>query len=144
VSGWDDEQETQAPARSYSDAESEADLSRYFAWKRAVSVRSLLAVALAALACAHWLPVPSLALAVGGICGVANMLLTMRSGERVVDGRKTGTFVISSFLRIAVFGIVPVAFAALGPWWSMAWYFAGFFTPLALYAVTVGRAFKRE
>jgi hypothetical protein len=37
-----------------------------------------------------------------------------------------------------------VAFAAAGPWWSMAWYFAGFFLPLALYAATVGRAFRRE
>ena len=144
MSGWDDEQETQAPKRSYSDAESAADLSRYFARKKTVSVRSLLAVAVIALLCVHWLVVPSLALVAGGICGVLNMLLTMHSGERVVDNRKAGTFVISSFLRIAVFGIVPVAFAALGPWWSMAWYFAGFFTPLALYALTVGRAFKRE
>jgi hypothetical protein len=144
VSGWDEEEETRPPARSYSDAEAAADLARYQSLKRSVPVRALLLVALVSLVSVHWFPLPALALAAGGLCGVVNLLLTMRSGERVVENRKVGTFVISSFLRIAVFGIVPVAFAAVGPWWSMAWYFAGFFLPLALYAASVGRAFKRE
>jgi hypothetical protein len=143
MSGWDEE-ETGAPARSYSDAEAAADLARYQSLKRSVPVRSLLLAAIVGLVFVHWFALPSLALVVGAACGVLNLLLTMRSGERVVDRRKVGAFVLSSFLRIAVFGIVPVAFAAVGPWWSMAWYFAGFFLPLALYAATVGRTFRRE
>ena len=58
----------------------------------------------------------------------------MRGNERLLDHRSVSTFVISSILRIAVFGIVPVEFALHGPLWTMAAYFAGFFTPLALYA----------
>jgi hypothetical protein len=143
MSSWDEE-ETGPPARRYSDAEAAADLARYQSLKRSVPIRSLLLVAIVGLVCVHWFALASLALIVGGVCGVLNLLLTMRSGERVVEHRSVGAFVLSSFLRIAVFGIVPVAFAAAGPWWSMAWYFAGFFLPLALYAATVGRAFRRE
>jgi hypothetical protein len=144
MSGWDDEEDKPPAERSYGDAEASADLATYRALKRSVSFWSLILVAFLALATARWLPVPSVALAVGGICGVVNNLLIMRSGERLVDSRGVGGFVLSSFLRIAVFGIVPVVFAARGPWWSMGWYFAGFFLPLALYLATVRRAFKRE
>ena len=143
MSGWDEEEETRPPARSYSDAEAAADLARYHTLKRSVPVQSLLLVALVSLVAVHWFPLPAVALGAGGVCGVANFLLTMRSGERVVESRRIRTFVISSFLRIAVFGIVPVAFAVLGPWWSMAWYFAGFFLPLAMFALGVRRAFDR-
>ena len=141
---WDDEQDKGPAERSYGDAEAAADLATYYALKRSVSLWSLVSVALFALFTARWFPVPALALAAGGICGVLNNLLVMRSGERVVDRRSVGGFALSSFLRIAVFGIVPVAFAARGPWWSMGWYFVGFFLPLALYLATVRRAFKRE
>jgi hypothetical protein len=75
---------------------------------------------------------------------VLNLLLTMRSGERLIEHRSVGSFVFSSFLRIGVFGIVPVAFAAAGPWWSMGWYFAGFFLPQALFAHGARRAFGRR
>ena len=138
---WDSDEEDKIPAsRTYSDAEAAADLARYHLLKRSVSFRTLFIVALIALVSVHWLPIPALALAVGGICGVLNALVVMRSGERLVESRSVGSFVFSSFLRIAVFGIVPVAFAAVGPWWSMAWYFAGFFLPIALFGIEVQRA----
>ena len=134
-------QEENAPSRrSYSDAEAEADLAAFHALKRSAALRSLVIVVLAALALAHWFPYPALALGVGGVCGVLNTLLTVRSGQRLVDTGGVGFFVLSSFLRIGVFGIVPVAFAVLGPWWSMAWYFAGFFLPLAMFAYAAQRA----
>jgi hypothetical protein len=134
-------QEDKTGGRSYSDAEAAADLATYRALKRSVSVQSLLLVGVLAVVCARWLPHPALALVAGGLCGVANTLLTMRSGERLVETRSVGGFVFSSFLRIGVFGIVPVAFAILGPWWSMGWYFAGFFLPLALFAFEASRRF---
>ncbi len=137
---WDDEEESASPSRTYSDAEAAADLARYHRLKRSVSFRTLFLVALVALVSVHWLPIPALALAVGGVCGVLNALVTMRSGERLVEGRNVGGFVFSSFLRIGLFGIVPVAFAAVGPWWSMAWYFAGFFLPIVLFGVEVQKA----
>lgn len=141
---WDNEEETEPPKRSYSDAEAAADLATYRALKRSVSLRSLVVVALLGAVAAWWFPIPALALVVGGLCGIANNLLLMRSNERVVDSGRVGGFVLSSFLRIGVFGIVPVAFAVRGPWWSIGCYFAGFFLPLALYMASVQRAFKRE
>jgi hypothetical protein len=143
VSAWDEEENTPA-GRSYSDAQAAADLAAYRALKRSVPFRSVLVVSVVALVFARWFPLPALALVVGGGCGVANILLIMRSGERLLGNQGIRGFVLSSFLRIFVFGIVPVAFAAHGPWWSMAWYFAGFFLPLALYVVAVPRAFRRS
>lgn len=144
MSRWDDEQDCRKPERSYSDAESAADLATYRALKRSVSFRALIVVAIVGVVTAPWFLVPALAFATGGLCGIANNLLLMRSNERVVDRGRVGGFVFSSFLRIAVFGIVPVAFAVKGPWWSMGCYFAGFFLPLALYMASVQRAFRRE
>jgi len=137
-------QEDRGGGRSYSDADAAADLAAYFALKRAVSIWSLAVVAVVALLVVRWLPIPALALATGGLCGVLNAQLTGSSGEMLLKGRSVGLFVLSSFLRIGVFGIVPVAFAVHGPWWSMAWYFAGFFLPLALFAVGALRAFERK
>ena len=130
--------------RSYSVAEAEADLAAYRALKRSASVRALAIAAAVALLTVRWLPVPALALATGGVCGVLNTLLTTVTTERLLDSRNVGLFVLSSFLRIGLFGIVPVAFAAHGPWWSMAWYFAGFFLPLAMFALGAQRAFERR
>jgi hypothetical protein len=84
-------------------------------------------------------PVAGIAVAFGTACGLANAFLSMRGNERLVEHRSVSSFVFSSILRIAVFGIVPAEFALHGPAWSMAAYFLGFFTPLALYAFMVGR-----
>jgi hypothetical protein len=84
-------------------------------------------------------PISAVALVTGTACGVANALLAMRGNERLLDHRSVSAFVISSILRIAVFGIVPVEFALHGPWWTMGFYFVGFFSPLALYALMVAR-----
>jgi hypothetical protein len=134
-------QEDSTGGRSYSDAEAAADLATYYGLKRSVSIRSLLLVGFLALGFVWWMPHQALALVAGGLCGVLNTLLTMRYGERLVDTRGVGGFVFSSFLRIGVFGIVPVAFAIGGPWWSMGFYYAGFFVPLALFAFLASRRF---
>jgi hypothetical protein len=104
-------------------------------WSLAVAVPASLAVAVGSL-------VAAVALGTGTLCGIVNALLSMRSSERLVDHRSVGSFVFSSVLRIFVFGIIPVAFARHGPWWSLATYFVGFFTPLAVYALSVGRAVR--
>lgn len=137
-------QEERAGGRRYSDADAAADLAAYVALRRAVSIWSLASIAVAALLAVRWLPVPALALATGGLCGVLNAQLTGSSGELLLKNRTVGLFVLSSFLRIGTFSIVPVAFAVHGPWWSMAWYFAGFFLPLALFAVGALRALERK
>ncbi len=144
MSPWDEEEEREKTERSYGDAEAAADLATYRTLKKSVSFQTLLVVAILGAVTAPWFFVPALAFVVGGVCGIVNNLLLMRSNERVIETRWVGAFVFSSFLRIAVFGIVPVAFAVRGPWWSMAAYFAGFFLPLALYMASVQRAFKRE
>ncbi|MBC5815834.1 MAG: hypothetical protein GIW97_04755 [Candidatus Eremiobacteraeota bacterium] len=89
-------------------------------------------------------PLGGVCLVIGGLCGVLNMLLSMRANERLADHRSVGAFVFSSFLRVGVFAIVPVGLALHGPWWTMAIYFLGFFMPLLLYMSSVQRAFRRD
>ena len=117
----------------------ETDLRAYHDRKRPMAAWSLAFALLAAAAL--WLksPIASVAVVTGVGCGLANAFLTMRGNERLVDHRSVSAFVISSTLRIGVFGIVPVEFALHGPAWTMLAYFVGFFTPLALYATIVGR-----
>lgn len=110
--------------------------------KRSVSLGSLLVVVLLAAPLVHWSALNATALAVGGFCGVANALLVMAGNERVIERRRVGAFVLSSILRVGLFGIVPVVLAAHGSWWTFGCYFAGFFTPLALYGIVLGRAYK--
>ena len=126
--------------RSYSGAETAADFACYYSLKRSAAIRSLLVVAGLGAVLVWWLPHPVFALWAGGACGVLNALWTMRSGELLAERRSVAGFVLGSFVRIGLFGIVPVAFAVLGPWWSMAWYFAGFFLPLAMFALGAYRA----
>jgi len=129
---------------NYSPADAAADLQIYRALRRSTTLRSASLLGLAALAVAIRSPLGAFALLVGGGCGLLNMWLTMRSGERLVAHRSVGAFVFSSFLRLGVFAIVPVGLALHGPWWTMAIYFAGFFTPLVLYMFSVQRAFERK
>ncbi|MGZ3575745.1 MAG: hypothetical protein ACXVA3_10730 [Vulcanimicrobiaceae bacterium] len=140
----DPQEDSVLTCRTYTPAEAAADLAMYQRMKRSVSLGSLLVVALLALLLVHWLPLFSLAILVGGLCGIANALLAMHGNESLVDRRRVGVFVLSSFLRLTLFGIVPVVLAL---WtrslWSVGCYFTGFFTPLALYAVLLQRYVSR-
>ena len=89
-------------------------------------------------------PLGAISLLAGGICGCLNAVLSMRGNERLVDHKSVSAFVFGSILRIVVFAIVPVAFAARGPWWTLPAYFLGFFTPLALYTMMVARDIRTE
>lgn len=121
---------------------SEDSLRAYFDRKRPMAVWSVVFSVAAGLVLATKSPLAGVALVFGTGCGLANAFLTMRGNERLVDHRSVSSFVFSSILRIGVFGIVPVEFGLHGPWWSMAAYFVGFFTPLALYTVLVARAVR--
>jgi hypothetical protein len=87
-------------------------------------------------------PIAAVAEVCGSVCGILNALLSMRANERLVDRRRIALFVISSVVRIVFFGMLPVEFALHGPWWTMATYFFGFFTPLAVYAVLTARSLQ--
>ena len=126
-------------------AESDSELRAYFARKRTISARSLLLLTLVAAALALRSPALGVDLLIGGACGVVNMLLLMRGNERLLDGKsRLGAHAAGGLIRIATFGAVPVITAARGPWWAMFVYFAGYFTPLALYALALQRHYRRE
>lgn len=130
---WDDEEEEHQPRRSYSPAEAAADLTFYYRMRRLSSFGTLVAVAIAAIPLTAWSAWYALAVLVGGIAGIANVLLSMHGNERLLDRRNVVAFVLSSFVRIGLFGIVPVVLAVRKPSvWTLGWYFIGFFMPLAL------------
>ncbi|GAC1410266.1 MAG: hypothetical protein NVSMB64_19300 [Candidatus Velthaea sp.] len=125
-------------------ADAEAELRAYFARKRSISVASSLFLLTVSAGLALRWPSLGLDLAAGGACGVANMLLVMRNNERLVDGRRSrGLYAASNMVRILAVGAIPVIAVIHGPWWAMGIYFAGFFTPLAWYAVELQRSYKR-
>jgi hypothetical protein len=141
---WDDEEETSPTRRTYSPAEAAADLAFYYKLKRAASLGTLLVLVPPALLLAVWYPWLALALVIGGAAGVANMLLSMHGNERLLERRNVAAFVLSSFVRIGLFGIVPVVLAVRYPSvWTLGCYFVGFFTPLALSA-TIMRAREKR
>jgi hypothetical protein len=129
--------------RSYSDAASAADLAAYYALMRWVAGRSLLVAATVCLPLLVWNWFASLAFAIGIVAGLANMLAIMRGSERLVEGRNPALFALSSLLRLAGFGIVAALLAARGPWWSLGPFLAGFFFPLATYALRASRVFHQ-
>ena len=123
-----------------------AELRAYFARKRTVCVSTLLLTLPAAAIAAARAPVLGLDLLLGVASGIAYALLLMRANERLAErGRSSlGIHARSSVLRVFVFGAIPVLTAAIGPVWGMALYFAGFFAPLALYAMAVRGEISRQ
>ena len=119
-------------------------LAAYHRLKWGIAARSALVGAALALVLLAWSRWASLALAVGFACGIANALAIMRGSERLIETRNPLFFGISSLLRLAAFSIVAAALAARGPWWSLGPFIAGFFFPLAAYAVGASRAFRGE
>jgi len=140
---WDDEDSREARG-NYTAAHATADLAAYDALKRSVCIRTGVATLVVALLITPFTLWGAFALMVGGICGVAGALLLARGNERLVDRRNVRSFVLSSFLRIGIFAIVPVGLAVRGPVWSMALYFAGYFTPVLFFAAAAPRAFERK
>jgi hypothetical protein len=133
VSNRDDEEEEPGSRRSYSPAEAAADLAFYYRLRRLSSFWTLVAVAVAAIVLSAWSTWYALAAVVGGIAGILNTRLSMHGNERLLERRSVAAFVLSSFVRIGLFGIVPVVLAVRKPSaWTLGWYFIGFFTPLAL------------
>src|SRR5471032_340332 len=125
-------------------ADTEAELRAYFMRKRSISVGASLFLVLVSALVAVWSPWLGLVLVIGGGCGVANILLVMRNNERLLDGnRSRAMFATSNMVRIIAVGAIPVIVTVHGPWWAMGIYFAGFFTPLAWYAIALQRSFKR-
>ena len=138
VSDRDGEQEEASGSRTYSPAEAAADMAFYYRLRRAAAVGTLIAVAFAAIPLAAWNLWYAIALAVGGGAGIANAVLSMYGNERLLERRSIAAFVISSFIRIGLFGIVPVILAVRVPsLWTLGWYFVGFFTPLALSGIMI-------
>lgn len=143
---WDDEWEESAPGRrTYTPAEAAEDEALYRKLKRRASLGSLIVVAISALPLALWYPWFALALAVGGVAGVGNALLSMAGNERLLDRRNVPVFVLSSFLRLGLFGIVPVVLALrVSSLWTLGCYFIGFFMPLALFGLGLQGAYRRK
>ena len=131
-------EETPSTRRTYSPAEAAADLEFYRRLKVQSGLGTLLAVVLVSVPLAARYPWFALALAAGGAAGVANTLLSMHGNERLLERRSVAAFVLSSFVRIGLFGIVPVVLAVRVPSvWTLGCYFIGFFTPLVLSGILV-------
>lgn len=121
-----------------------ADLREYDARKRSVALRSSLLLAGVAIAVALRAPLLGLDLAIGGGCGVVNMLLIMLNNERLLDGRRSrGVYGFSNVVRVLGVGVLPAIAAITGPVWTLAIAYAGFFTPLVSYAIVLRSAYRR-
>ena len=117
----------------------------YVRLRRRAVTGTLTAGALAAVILAPWRPWLAAAVAVGAVAGVANALLSMRGNERLLQRGSVPAFVLSSFGRLCLFGIVPVVLALRAPsFWVLGCYFASFFVPLAIYGVGLNREYRQE
>src|ERR1700736_4370535 len=93
----------------------------YDARKRSVALRSSLLLAGVAILVALRSPLLGLDLAIGGGCGVANMLLIMRNNERLLDGRRSpGVYGFNNVVRVLGIGVLPALAAITGPVWTLA------------------------
>jgi hypothetical protein len=127
-------------------ADPTAELLAYHARKRLISVRTSLFLT-PLIVIATWRnPVAGLQLALGGVIGVLNMLAIMRANERLLEGRSNrAIFALNAQIRIFAVGMLPVAVAiTFGQYWTIGLYVAGFFTPLALYALAYRRTLRQE
>lgn len=121
-----------------------AELREYHARKRSVALRSSLLLAGVAIVVALRSPLLGLDLAIGGGCGVVNMLLIMLNNERLLDGRRSrGVYGFSNVVRVLGVGVLPAIAAITGPVWTLAIAYAGFFTPLVSYAIALRSAYRR-
>ncbi len=121
-------------------AEPSVDVRAYFLRKRTMAVRSAYVILPIAAGAAIWTPMLGFDLALGGTCGLGNMLLVMRNNERLLIGRRSrNAYGASNTLRMLIVGLVPVFAAANHEWWYMLIAMAGFFTPLVLYSFELRR-----
>jgi hypothetical protein len=132
----------QEPNRGPADASDE--LRAYFARKRSVCASSLILIVPAAALAAAAAPVLGFDLLLGVACGIAYALLLMHANERLGGRQSLGAHARNSVLRVFAFGAVPVVTAVIGPVWGMGLYFAGFFTPLVMYALAVRGEIAKE
>ena len=126
-------------------ADPTAELLAYHARKRLICVRTSLFLAPLVVIATWRNPVAGLELALGGVVGVLNMLATMHGNERLLEGRTNrAIFAFNGQIRIFAVGILPVAVAMrFGELSTIALYVAGFFTPLALYALAYRRTIRQ-
>lgn len=118
-------------------------LELYERLRRGMLIGTVGVVVTGAALLAVWRPYFGLVLLAGGGAGILNALLSMYGNQRLLERRNIPVFVLSSFLRLCLFGIVPVALALRVPsLWTLAWYFIGFFTPLGLYGLLLHRALR--
>lgn len=121
------------------------ELRDYDARKRSVALRSSLLLAGIAIVVAIRSPILGLDLAIGGACGVINMLLIMNNNERLLDGRRSrGVYGINNVVRVLGIGILPALAGITGPAWTLGVAYAGFFAPLVSYAILVRNAYHRR
>jgi hypothetical protein len=123
---------------------SRSDMPTAYRLTWSVAGRCILIAGVVAIALIPWAWYASLALAVGVTCGVGNMLAIMRGSERLLETRNRAFFGLSSLLRLAAFSIVAAALAVRGPWWALGPFLAGFFLPLATYALGAWRVFRTK
>jgi hypothetical protein len=112
---------------------------------RLVGFRSALGISIAALVSVAWYPGVSLALVLGGVAGIGNMLLVMRGNERFLDRRIGRVQRASANLqRLVVLATVLVVTTLWSPWWAMGVTFCGIYLPFVLYGLETHRRFQME
>lgn len=120
-------------------------MDHYRATQRAIPVRALAFTFALAAFLATRSPKLGFDLALGGVTGVLYMRLVMQANERLLDGGASlGAHATRGMIRIGAAGAIPVFAAVLGPWWGMLVYFAGFFTPYALFVLDVRRRWLKD